>query len=672
MADIDKPDLLPLVQFALERLYEARKEEDGTATLTFAAYRALGALDGAIDKAAEEAFAALAPAEQDALPRLLRTLVATGVKGAAALRQAPLAEAAHDAGSKALVQALTEARVLVSSEGQYHAPMVALAHQRVIEAWERARNSVADSRVLMRVRDEVVPAAERWERDGRRRDLLIPPGLRLSEAEETAQKLGDELPGEAQLFVKASVAAARRRQRLLAGAAAVFAVTAVVAVGAALLAERRGREAAEQRDRAEKTLELATQTANALTFDIAQKFADYGLPAKLRGEILDRARQLQAQLAEGGGESTELKRSRYAALTEAAESRLATGDVKGALDAARQAVTIMEALSASDPGNAGWRRDLSVSYNKVGDVLNAQGDLPGALKAYRDALAIAERLSASDPGNAEWRRDLWVSKNKVGEVFVAQGDFRGAKAAHSDGLAIIEKLSASDPDNVGWRRDLSVSYEKVGDVLYAQGDFAGRPQGLSRQSGDPRATVGVGPRERRPAPRSLCELRKGRRRSLCAGDLPGAMAAYRDSLVILEKLSALDRGNAIWRRDLSVSYERIGNVLEAQGDLPGALKAYRDGLAIAEQLSASDSGNASWRRDLSVNYNKVGDVLKAQGDLPGALKAYRDSLAIRQKLSASDPGNVIWRHESLGELQQGRRRIESAGRSARCAQGLSR
>ena len=36
------------------------------------------------------------------------------------------------------------------------------------------------------------------------------------------------------------------------------------------------------------------------------------------------------------------------------------------------------------PENAGWQRDLSVSDNKVGDVLVAQGNLPEAMKSYRD------------------------------------------------------------------------------------------------------------------------------------------------------------------------------------------------------------------------------------------------------------------------------------------------
>ena len=61
-------------------------------------------------------------------------------------------------------------------------------------------------------------------------------------------------------------------------------------------------------------------------------------------------------------------------------------------------------LATSDPGNAGWQRDLSVSYTKIGDVQVAQGDLAGALKSYKDGLGIADRLATSDPGNAGWQR----------------------------------------------------------------------------------------------------------------------------------------------------------------------------------------------------------------------------------------------------------------------------
>jgi eukaryotic-like serine/threonine-protein kinase len=110
---------------------------------------------------------------------------------------------------------------------------------------------------------------------------------------------------------------------------------------------------------------------------------------------------------------------------------------------------------SSDPSNAGWQRDLSVSYEKVGDVQVAQGDLAGALKSYRDSLAIAERLATSDPGNAGWQRDLSVAYDRVGNMQVAQGDLAGALKSYRDSLAIAEHLATSDPGNAGWQRDLS-------------------------------------------------------------------------------------------------------------------------------------------------------------------------------------------------------------------------
>ena len=50
---------------------------------------------------------------------------------------------------------------------------------------------------------------------------------------------------------------------------------------------------------------------------------------------------------------------------------------------------------ASDCSNTGWQRDLSVPYDRIGDVLMVQGKLAEALKSYRDSLAIRERLAAS-------------------------------------------------------------------------------------------------------------------------------------------------------------------------------------------------------------------------------------------------------------------------------------
>ena len=90
---------------------------------------------------------------------------------------------------------------------------------------------------------------------------------------------------------------------------------------------------------------------------------------------------------------------------------------------------IFDRLAKADPGNAGWQRDLSVSY-KVGDVLVAQGNLPEALKAYRDCLAIRDRLAKADPGNAGWQYDLGISNERIGDVLMAQGNLPEAMKSY--------------------------------------------------------------------------------------------------------------------------------------------------------------------------------------------------------------------------------------------------
>jgi hypothetical protein len=84
-------------------------------------------------------------------------------------------------------------------------------------------------------------------------------------------------------------------------------------------------------------------------------------------------------------------------------------------------LTIGETLAQLDDGNTAWQRDLSVSQNKIGDVLRAQGDLAGALLSCRPGLAIAERLTARDGGNSRWQQDVFLSLIRLTEVRLQDG-----------------------------------------------------------------------------------------------------------------------------------------------------------------------------------------------------------------------------------------------------------
>jgi tetratricopeptide (TPR) repeat protein len=336
--------------------------------------------------------------------------------------------------------------------------------------------------------------------------------------------------------------------------------------------------------------------------------------------------------------------------------RVAQGDLTAALHSFQAALAIRDRLAKTDPENAAWQRDLSVSQNKIGDVRVAQGDLTAALHSFQAALAIRDRLAKADPGNAAWQRDLSVSHNRIGDVRVAQGDLTAALLSFQADLAIAERLANADPGNAAWQRDLSISHNKIGDVRVAQGDLTAAlhsfQAGLAIAERLAKADPGNAEWQR---DLSISHERIGDVR-VAQGDLTAALHSFQAALAIRDRLAKADPGNAAWQRDLSVSHDRIGDVRVAQGDLTAALLSFQAALAIRDPLAKADPGNAAWQRDLSISHNNIGDVRVAQGDLPAALHSFQASHAIFERLAKADPGNAAWQrdlsisHERIGDI----------------------
>jgi hypothetical protein len=68
----------------------------------------------------------------------------------------------------------------------------------------------------------------------------------------------------------------------------------------------------------------------------------------------------------------------------------------------------------------------------------------------------------------------------------------------------------------------------------------------------------------------------------------------------------------------------------AQGNLADALTSYQADLDIMKRLAGSDPSNAGWQDDLSISFERLGDVQMAQGNLGDAQVSYETKLAIVQ------------------------------------------
>ena len=109
------------------------------------------------------------------------------------------------------------------------------------------------------------------------------------------------------------------------------------------------------------------------------------------------------------------------------------------------------ALSAATDDRSSYK---AWAYLGLGDIDVARGNLPDALKSYRDGLAIRDRLAKADPGNAGWQRDLSVSYAKLGVAFRKAGRNTDALSELRDGQAIMARMTRLSPDNAQWKQDL--------------------------------------------------------------------------------------------------------------------------------------------------------------------------------------------------------------------------
>jgi hypothetical protein len=88
-------------------------------------------------------------------------------------------------------------------------------------------------------------------------------------------------------------------------------------------------------------------------------------------------------------------------------------------------------------------------------VLVAQGNLPEALKSFRASHDLFDRLAKADPGNAGWQRDLSVSYAKLASIYLASKQMSQARDALAAGRAVLAPLVEQYPDWSEWKQDLA-------------------------------------------------------------------------------------------------------------------------------------------------------------------------------------------------------------------------
>jgi tetratricopeptide (TPR) repeat protein len=393
----------------------------------------------------------------------------------------------------------------------------------------------------------------------------------------------------------------RQQRRALRHAWSAAAAMFVLAVGVAWY----WWEAATQRDKAESTLAATTESVNKLVIEVATKARrTIGVPVALTEDILARTRALQEKLIGSWQSNTRLERSEAIVRREIAQTHYLLGDTKAALDNALQSRVIMDRLLAHDPGNRGLRRELSRSYNRIGEAHMQSGDYAKAYEVFQHSLDIEKALTAAAPrDDAEAERDLAVSYERTADALFNLDRQLEARVMDQANFILREKLARAQPLNNEWQADLATAYDRIG------------------------------ARECRP---------------------DKMLDAFREALRIREALVLKEPLDATWQNDLGNNYYNIGGLLLASGQRAEAVTALRKSVEIRTRLAADRPGMVQRQIPLArslfrlaeagdrpkENYNLALHILldlDAKGKLTEAHKDFRRQIEQRLAEPQTEP-----------------------------------
>lgn len=638
------PDALPLLQYTLEELYRQRGPQG---ELSFEAYRQLGGqpggsaggLEGAIGLRAESLIAALLPIQQEALPHVLSLLVMlSGDESRVTGRRALWAELRGPA-ERELVQALVDARLLVSDliDGQAG---FRVAHEAILRRWPRVTDWIAAHLQALQLRSRLRTQVQRWLDEGRSAEYLLPKGKQLTETRELLQRVEFSFSPAEQDFVQASLRRARLGERLRLSAVIGIAALAVLA-GTLAWRANRAEQIAQQRSA------QADDLVGYMLGDFADKLRPIG-----RLELLDSvgAKAMEHLAAAQAGETISDAHStlqRAKALTVIGEVRVFKRELDAAIEPLQAARRLLSAAPAEGGLTADWRKaqgtaafwlghvhlsqrqfdparaafedyrrysaawleaaptlaaaqaELSYAQNSLGTVMLATGDLPGAAQRFRESIALKQQALRQQPQHLILRPELADSMTWLGTTLLWQGEFRQAQQLFADALQGVVNARASAPKDLEWvyrealsRWWLGNAWQRLRDPAQARGEWANGlllTRGLLQQE----------PKNRR------WQLMQTRLEVALASTTPGNPASQVPRLRELgDEMAALDQGAlsaaALQRLPLRVQTQlALALGLQAQGRQAEAR------LSLSELLPALQAGIARQPEDLRLRVERT-------------------------------------------------------------------
>jgi len=455
------PDALPMLQYTLQQLYLQRSADN---KLLLPVYKALGGIEGAIGKNAEQAITGLSKAEQDSLPRVLSMLVTLREdEKSITSRSGRLTQLQTDA-ERTLVQTMVEQRLFVSHL-QNGEPCFSIAHEALLRRWPRATAWISEHHDSLSVKSRLQHLTQRWLAEQQNSAYLLADGKPLQEAQTLLNNSLFSLEADERRFIQVSANKARLKRWTRRGTIAMLCLLSFTAVTMSFRSFNAEQLAQQKRLAAENLLGF-------MVGEFADKLRSIGRMDLLDG-ISNKALEYFSELSD-----EEEHQLNFEARFQHGQTLAAMGEVAYSRDKLDEALTAFQSsqshllpLLQQQPDNLALLKTLGANAFWLGQLKYDQSDWAGSLPLFEQYLSYSQQMYDVAPDDKEALMELSYAHNTLGSVSMKRLDFFAAQEDFEKSLQLKLLAQAKEPGNSQLLADVANARSWLASAALAQGDI---------------------------------------------------------------------------------------------------------------------------------------------------------------------------------------------------------
>jgi eukaryotic-like serine/threonine-protein kinase len=550
-AALVQPDALPLLQHTLQTLYDLKNEKY---ELTFAAYRMIGELEGAIAHRAEEVFAALPADAQASLDPVLAKLIVVHPESDAVSAHRVEIEA-FDNNARNLIDAFINARLFVGDHDNGHR-IFGVVHEALLRRWPRAVDWVKDNRRTLQIKAQLKRSADQWKQEGMQDDHLLNPGRPLAEALEILDRHAGDLTSDERIFVDASARAFRGKRRLRRGAIVALVLLTATAIAMAT-ATQIARSKAE--DRRAETQEILKHTMQEVV-DKIEPSGNIELIESISQQVISHYRKQLISEMQPPDLVIYSKALRVLATVRKYQGRHHESATLYGLSASKARL----AIDIDNENNDAWF-ELSQSVFYLGEIDFLEKRYESADKKWNSYLRITKKFTTKFPSDPKWLLEESYALNNLGSSSLRQGRTDAALDYFQASVALKRRIVKIAPKNLDYRYALIDSRSWIISTLEAKGRLLEASQGYDETIRDLSELL-------TKKESNVWEHRLANYLMLSAsvetklGNRNKANAAAKASVGKLTLLTQLEPDNSNWAKDLSLGLKILADTHQKSAD----------------------------------------------------------------------------------------------------------